>query len=131
MEANYYNFLKKEIAAGRIYKIDLQPEFILLESFKKDGKTYREMKYIGDFKIYNSEDPNDYYIVDTKGFTTVDFKLKLKLFHYRYRYIKLLLITYDSPTQQWCTLEEHKKLIKERKRLKQEKKNQKSKDKVK
>lgn len=43
----------KELAllqrAGEIQNLELQPRFLLQESFKKNGKTYRKIEYIADF----------------------------------------------------------------------------------
>lgn len=42
--------------AGKISNLQLQPRFLLQESFKKNGKTYRKIEYVADFQyIENSK----------------------------------------------------------------------------
>lgn len=82
-EARRYSELKLLERAGKIKDLQLQPEFILLESFKNgDDKTVRSMKYIGDFK-YTDEHGNT-TIEDTKGVKTEAYRLKKKLFEKKY-----------------------------------------------
>lgn len=49
-EAKRYKELKLLERAGKISNLELQPHFLLQESFKKNGKTYRKVEYIADFK---------------------------------------------------------------------------------
>lgn len=66
----------------RIYGLELQPEFVLQESFKDNfGKTHRAIKYRADFKYVQ----NGHTIIeDVKGVQTAVFKLKAKLFIKKY-----------------------------------------------
>lgn len=81
-EASRYKELKLLESKGLIFDLELQPRYILQESFKHKGKTIRKIEYIADFRYLN---PNRGTIVeDTKGFFTDVFKLKEKLFLYRY-----------------------------------------------
>lgn len=44
-EAAYYQQLKLLKMTGEVVSFDLQPEFILQDSFRKNGKLYRAIKY--------------------------------------------------------------------------------------
>ena len=90
-ESLYYQALKNMKANGLIKDFELQPKFILQESFVKDGKKYRAIHYIADFKVINND--GSFYIVDIKGILTTEFKIKMKLFNYKYRDIELKLIS--------------------------------------
>jgi hypothetical protein len=62
-----------------------QPEFVLQDSFKKNGVTYREIKYIADFAYYRD---SAYIIEDVKSdFTRKNpvYRLKKKLFEYKFK----------------------------------------------
>lgn len=109
LESRYYLYLKKLQEEHKIDHFELQPEYILIPPFEKDGKKYRATKYIADFKVYNSKNENDFYLVDTKGFVTKDFAIKEKLFNWTYKNIPLLLLTYYAPTGEWITLKEAEK----------------------
>lgn len=80
--------LKLSKRAGIIKDFTLQPEFVLLESFKKFGETVRGIKYRADFKIIHKDGSVE--IIDVKGFQTKDFKLKQKLFDSQYPELKLV-----------------------------------------
>lgn len=43
---------------GKIQDLKLQPRFLLQESFKKNGKTYRKIEYVADF-MYCQRREND------------------------------------------------------------------------
>lgn len=66
----------------RIYNLELQPEFILQESFKdRHGRHHRAIKYRADFKYVQ----NGHTIIeDVKGVETAVFKIKKKLFIKKY-----------------------------------------------
>jgi len=89
-EAHYYEALKIRQAKKEIKCFELQPKLTLIEGFKKDGKTYREMTYTPDFLIYHNDDSEEY--VDVKGMTTQQGELRIKLFHYFYRHLKLSIV---------------------------------------
>lgn len=76
LESNCYEYLKSMFP-----DVELQPVFVLQPKFRKDGKAYREIKYIADFKInINGKE----IIIDSKGMETTDFKIKEKLLLYTY-----------------------------------------------
>lgn len=109
LEANFYIYLKQLQSENKIDHFELQPEFILIPAFEKNGKKYRATKYIADFKVYETNNIDDFFIVDTKGFITADFAIKEKLFNYVYKDIDLYLITYVAATKEWITLKEANK----------------------
>lgn len=91
LEAKRYTELLMMERSGRIEKLELQPSFLLQPSFKKNGKTYRKIEYVADFKYY---DPVKEKIVieDTKGIETDVFKIKRKMFEYKYEDLELQII---------------------------------------
>ena len=80
-EAHRYVELKTLENAGRISHLKLQPEFELIPSFKKNGKTFRKTVYRADF-CYMQD--GQFIVEDVKGFLTDVYKLKRKLFEWRY-----------------------------------------------
>ena len=90
-ESLYYEALKDMKNNGLIKDFKLQPVFELQEAFIKDGKKYRPINYIADFRVINNDDSS--YVVDIKGMLTTEFKIKLKLFNYKYPNIELRLIS--------------------------------------
>lgn len=89
-EAMYYNVLKIRKFKEEIQNFELQPKFILIEGFKKDGKTYRPITYTPDFTIYHNDNSIEY--VDVKGMTTQQGELRIKLFNWKYRDKKLSIV---------------------------------------
>lgn len=95
LEAERYAQLKLMERAGAIRDLELQPEYELIPSFKKDGKTWRRTVYKADFRYILSE--SDRIIIeDVKGSTAVItdvFRLKQKLFEYRYPELTIKIVT--------------------------------------
>lgn len=75
--------------AGKISNIELQPRFLLQEGFRKNGKTYRKIEYVADFKYTEN---GKTIVEDVKGIQTDVFKLKHKLFEKRYPELELKII---------------------------------------
>ena len=90
-ESLYYEALKDLKEKGSIKDFELQPKYLLQEAFVKNGKRYRPINYIADFKVINND--GSFYIVDIKGILTTEFKIKMKLFNYKYPDIELKLIS--------------------------------------
>lgn len=82
-EAKRYQELKLLERAGVIKDLELQKEFELQPSYKKNGRTVRKISYIADFCYYEN---GKYVVEDTKGCKTQVYKLKKKIFEYRYDY---------------------------------------------
>ena len=95
LEAERYAQLKMMERAGVIRDLELQPEYELLPSFKKNGKTWRRTLYKADFRYILAED-DSYIIEDVKGSTAVItdvFRLKQKLFEYKYPELTIKIVT--------------------------------------
>ena len=95
LEAERYEQLKILERAGVIRDLELQPEYELIPSFKKNGKTWRKTVYKADFRYILVED--DITIIeDVKGSTAVItdvFRLKQKLFEYKYPELTIKIVT--------------------------------------
>lgn len=88
-EGNRYMELKILEKAGLIKELELQKEFELQPSFKKNGKTYRKITYKADFYYFDNH-LNRYVVEDVKGFKTDVYSLKKKMFEYKYPDLELL-----------------------------------------
>ena len=75
--------------AGKIQNLELQPHFLLQEAFKKNGRTYRKIEYIADFKYIEN---GQVIVEDVKGMETKEFKIKRKLFEYKYPNLELKIV---------------------------------------
>ena len=83
-EGLHYVELKKLKKQGKISNLELQPPFLLQEGFKRDGKKYRPITYIADFKYIEN---GKVIVEDVKSsFTAKDkvYKIKKKLLLYKY-----------------------------------------------
>lgn len=95
LEAERYAQLKMMERAGVIRDLELQPEYELIPSFKKDGKTWRKTVYKADFRYILAEDDKT-IIEDVKGsaaMITDVFRLKQKLFEYKYPEYTISIVT--------------------------------------
>ena len=88
-ESRRYKELALLEKAGEIENLQLQPKFLLQDSFKKNGKTYRKIDYIADFMY---EEKGKVIVEDVKGKETEVFKLKHKLFEKKYPGLELRII---------------------------------------
>lgn len=88
-ESKRYKELKLLLKTGEISNLELQPHFLLQESFKKNGKTYRKIEYIADFKYIEN---GKIIVEDVKGVQTDVFKIKHKLFEKKYSELELRII---------------------------------------
>lgn len=78
-EARRYQELMLMQKAGVIKDLALQPNFLLQEKFKYQGKTQRKIEYIADFMYWDCE-KSCCVVEDVKGMKTDVYKLKKKLF---------------------------------------------------
>ena len=95
LEAERYEQLKILERSGVIRDLELQPEYELIPSFRKNGKTWRRTLYKADFRYILAED-DSYIIEDVKGSTSVItdvFRLKQKLFEYKYPEYTISIVT--------------------------------------
>lgn len=80
-EGLHYLELKRRQELGEISNLELQPSFLLQEKFKRDGKIYRPITYIADFRYVEE---GKVIVEDVKGFKTPEYKIKKKLLLYKY-----------------------------------------------
>ena len=78
-EANYYIYLKN---CEDVVDIELQPEFLLQEKYRYNGKAIRPIKYRADFRVKYSDGTEK--IIDVKGMLTDVYKIKKKLLLFKY-----------------------------------------------
>ena len=88
-ESKRYKELKLLLRAGQIQNLELQPHFLLQDSFRKNGRTYRKIEYIADFKYIEN---GKTIVEDVKGIQTDVFKIKHKLFEKIYPDLVLRII---------------------------------------
>jgi len=81
-EANYYKALLLLQKAGEVVNIELQPEFVLIPDFYRNGKKVRGITYKADFRVTYKDGRVE--IVDCKGYRTPVYRLKKKLFMWAY-----------------------------------------------
>ena len=119
VEAEYYTLLQSKVKNGEIKSFSIQPKYVLIPKFEKNGIKYREMTYTPDFLIVNNDDTE--LVVDVKGFSTLASELRKKLFDYLYKDIELIWLTYSKKYGGWLKYEELKKQRKVNKLLKNDK----------
>lgn len=90
LEFSRYLLLKQLQAEGKISGLTLQKRFELQPSFKKNGKTFRQIEYVADFAYLNAEGKR--VVEDVKGFRTETFMVKHKMFEYKYPDLTLRII---------------------------------------
>lgn len=79
LESDYYLILKDQLKKKEIKDFSVQPRFVLLNGFTKNGKKYRDCSYIGDFAITRLD--GSISIVDVKGWIiTPEFSIKHRWF---------------------------------------------------
>lgn len=88
-EGNRYKELKLLERAREIKNLELQPRFLLQDSFKKNGRTFRKIEYVADFKYIEN---GKTIVEDVKGIQTDVFKLKHKIFEKVYPDLELKII---------------------------------------
>ena len=88
-ESKRYKELKLLERAGEIQNLELQPHFLLQDSFRKNGRTFRKIEYIADFKYIEN---GKTIVEDVKGMQTEVFKIKHKIFEKIYPELELRII---------------------------------------
>ena len=87
-EANRYCELIRMEQAGLIKDLETQKKFLLLDSFRKNGKTYKQINYYADF-VYTSVYEKKTIVEDVKGCRTEVYKIKKKLFEFMYPHLTI------------------------------------------
>lgn len=88
-ESLRYEELKFLLKAGQIKNLQLQPHFLLQDSFRKNGRTFRKIEYVADFMY---EENGKTIVEDVKGMQTDVFKIKHKMFEKMYPELELKII---------------------------------------
>ena len=86
-EAKRYCELIKLEQAGLIKDLETQKKFLLLDSFKKNGKTYKQISYHADFVYFDVYSKKTIVedVKASKNFKTDVYKIKKKLFEFIYK----------------------------------------------
>lgn len=83
-EAEYYLLYRDMLNRGEIVKLELQPKFTLIPSFRNNaGKMIRPCHYTADFKLTYPDGRQK--VIEVKGFRTRDYQLRRKMFEWQYR----------------------------------------------
>lgn len=82
-ECIYYAFLKELVKQGKISNLERQVKYVLLprQTDENNKFKYHPVEYKSDFEYDDVQ--GVHHTVDSKGFRTVDFRIKQKLFYYR------------------------------------------------
>lgn len=85
-EAKRYCELIKLEQAGLIKDLEIQKKFLLLDTFRKNGKTYKQISYYADFVYFDIYSKKTIVedVKASKNFKTDVYKIKRKLFEYKY-----------------------------------------------
>ncbi len=86
-EGRYYVRLKSYKDLGIVKELILQPSYTLQEKFKHGNTTIREIVYVADFYIVNSQ--GEQVVIDIKGHVTQSAFIKRKLFLKKYPELRL------------------------------------------
>lgn len=81
-EMNYYAELQLLKRAGEVEQVERQVEFVLLPDFVHQGKKYKGISYVADFRVLYSDGRVE--VVDVKGVRTKDYIIKKKLLLSKY-----------------------------------------------
>lgn len=87
LEADYYCQLKILKRTGEVIDFIRQPKYLLTDTLKKNGETFRKMYYTADFLVLYADEHEE--IIDCKGFRTDSYKLKRKIFENQYPHLTI------------------------------------------
>ncbi len=102
LESKRYEYLKELERENKISNLELQPSYLLQESFRKDGELFRKVEYVADFRYFDNEKQKE-VVEDVKSFITEKdglFRIKRKLYEYKYP-TKLTIVTYKK--KEWIS----------------------------
>lgn len=97
LESKRYEYLKELEKENKISNLELQPSYLLQESFRKEGELFRKVEYVADFRYYDNEKQKE-VVEDVKSFITEKdglFRIKRKLYEYKYP-TKLTIVNYKK-----------------------------------
>lgn len=117
LEYKYYVYLLELQEQGIVKDIKIQPKFELQPKYEKAGKKIRAIYYIADFEVEYSN--GEVIVVDTKGVSTPEFKIKEKIFNYIFPEKVLFVTNFSAMDGGWISVNDLKKLRKNRKKAKE------------
>jgi hypothetical protein len=79
IESKYYLHLKERAILGEILHLELQPSYVIMEGFRRNGVKIRDIVYKPDFSYFDVK-RGKFIICDVKGSPDSTYKLKAKLF---------------------------------------------------
>lgn len=91
LEADYYCQLLIRVRTGEVKGFKRQPKYLLTDTLKKNGVTFKKMYYIADFLVTYSDGREE--IIDCKGKRTQLYKNKRKVFEERYPNLTIREVT--------------------------------------
>jgi hypothetical protein len=91
LEANYYCQLLILMRTGEVKGFIMQPKYLLTDTLRKNGVTFKKMYYIADFKVMYADGREE--IVDCKGRLTQLYKNKRKVFEEKYPNLTIIEVT--------------------------------------
>lgn len=91
LEANYYCQLLILMRTGEVKGFIMQPKYLLTDTLRKNGKTFKKMYYIADFKVMYSDGREE--IVDCKGRRNQLYINKCKMFEAKYPHLTINEVT--------------------------------------
>jgi hypothetical protein len=77
MEAHRYDYLLLLLKAKRIEKLTLQPKYVIMDGYPRNGRKIRDITYSPDFRYFKD---GEEIVEDVKGAKTETYKIKRKLF---------------------------------------------------
>lgn len=89
-EFRYYQYLCQRLRMKEIYDFELQPKFLLLDTLRKNGETFRKVSYYADFKVYHFDGSVE--VIDVKSPATrknSTYRLKKTLFEHNYPHLSI------------------------------------------
>lgn len=115
LEARYYrDVLHPKVATGDIEDVEVQPTYVLLKAFEKNGIKHRAITYSPDFRLHYPDGRVE--VIDIKGHENDRFPLKRKMFDHEFRDTPLHVIKYCKKFGGWISAETYtKEKAKERK----------------
>lgn len=88
-ESRRYSALRLMQMGGAISGLTVHPVYVLQDTFKQNGRTYRAITYEADFAYFEN---GRIVVEDLKGFRTEVFRIKEKLFRKLYPHLELRIV---------------------------------------
>lgn len=116
MEAQFAEYLDKNLKDGTIVKLERQPHYVVLDAGETDnGTKYSKVIYTPDFLVTYPNGMQE--VIEVKGKETRDYLIRKKLFYAEFPQITLKIVTYTKRTG-WIELDKLKKLHREQRKHK-------------